>query len=280
MVPSPVTLPMTQSFTLHSQHTGRDYLIEVALPKAGAPRAGYPVLYALDGNARLPLLREARETLTRGGPRGDGLPLIVVGIGYPGIDRFAITARAEDYIPPGRDSADMSDDTPHGGADRFLAFIETELKPALASRYALDRSRQSLFGHSYGGLFTLYVLLTCPECFRDYIAISPSLWWHRERFFDDAVAAFADPGLCRKLKDRRVLMGVGALEQTPMPEERGTPKGERRRHNAMVDNARGMAEWLQRECLMLETRFTEFANTDHGSVMWPAARWIMEAFED
>src|SRR3546814_19712655 len=68
---------------------------------------------------------------------------------------------------------------PSGGADDFLAFIEHELKPLIAQRYPVDARRQILFGHSYGGLFTLYTLFTkqigrasCRERVRKYVLIS------------------------------------------------------------------------------------------------------------
>lgn len=68
--------------------TGERYRLDVSVPDAPRPSRGYPVLYVLDGNARFALLREARDTLTRKGPDDTGLPLVIVGIGYPGGERF------------------------------------------------------------------------------------------------------------------------------------------------------------------------------------------------
>ncbi|GAB2797293.1 hypothetical protein GCM10027040_24900 [Halomonas shantousis] len=274
-----VSLPLTREFVLNSTETGRDYLIQVAVPSAAPPPEGYPVLYVLDGNARFPLLREARETLTRGGPRGDGSPLLIVGIGYPGAERFAVEARAEDYTPPAshRGRGEEEDESPgrlHGGADRFLDFIERRLKPEIASQYPIDGRQQSLLGHSYGGLFALHVLFTRPECFTNYLAISPSLWWKQRVAFEELETFLASTGA--EAAGRRLLIGVGGLEQTPFASERGTPHGERRRANAMVDNARELAQRLVRERPALATTFVVYPGEDHGSVMWPAARQAIE----
>ncbi len=44
-------------------------------------------------------------------------------------------------------------------------------------RYDVDQDDATYFGHSFGGLFGTYVLLTAPAEFRRYIIGSPSLWW-------------------------------------------------------------------------------------------------------
>ncbi|MFX1681396.1 alpha/beta hydrolase-fold protein [Mitsuaria sp. CC2] len=66
---------------------------------------------------------------------------------------------------------------PTGGADGFLEFLAEELKPSLAEAFPIDLAEATLAGQSFGGLFTLYALLTRPEVFRRYLAVSPSLWW-------------------------------------------------------------------------------------------------------
>ena len=55
----------------------------------------------------------------------------------------------------------------------------TSLFPEVARRHTGEAStkRSILFGHSLGGLFVAYALLTRPDAFATYLAISPSLWW-------------------------------------------------------------------------------------------------------
>ncbi|MEQ8524763.1 alpha/beta hydrolase-fold protein [Gracilimonas sp.] len=67
-----------------------------------------------------------------------------------------------------------------GGAEKFLEFVEEELIPQMEQEYNLSDYR-ILFGHSFGGLFSLYTLKSQPELFEAYIAVSPSVWW-KDRF--------------------------------------------------------------------------------------------------
>ncbi|TDX32989.1 hypothetical protein DFO67_101285 [Modicisalibacter xianhensis] len=266
-----VTLPGTQAFTLHSPQTGGDYRIQVSVPDTPAPEQGYAVLYVLDGNARLPLLHMARDTLTRQGPYGGGSPLLIVGIGYPGTERFDVSRRALDYTPP--TSGPTEDGREQGGAERFLAFIERTLKPAMAERFPLDASREALMGHSYGGLFVMHVLQTAPHSFERYIAISPSLWWQHRQVLEALTTQRDSPGHAPL---RHVLISVGEFEQTPTASEANTPRGQRKRAHAMVDNARQAAQLLQRLRPQWEIRLEVYPGAHHGSVMWPAARQAIE----
>ncbi len=67
-----------------------------------------------------------------------------------------------------------------GGGQSFRRMIATELIPLIDRRYRTTPFR-ILFGHSFGGLFTVDVLLTQPDLFRAYVAASPSLWWDNDR---------------------------------------------------------------------------------------------------
>lgn len=52
-----------------------------------------------------------------------------------------------------------------GGTGKLVDFIENELIPRIAEMVILDPMRRSLFGHSFGGLFTLYALFERPCLF-------------------------------------------------------------------------------------------------------------------
>lgn len=54
----------------------------------------------------------------------------------------------------------------------------------------IDPDRQSLFGHSFGGLFVLYSLFTRPSAFTTWIAASPSIYWEN-RTIDQYYLQFA-----------------------------------------------------------------------------------------
>jgi hypothetical protein len=49
-----------------------------------------------------------------------------------------------------------------------------------------------LIGHSFGGLFAIHTLVTRPDVFDAYIAISPSLQWNEQGLVDQAETFFAE----------------------------------------------------------------------------------------
>ena len=64
-------------------------------------------------------------------------------------------------------------------------------------------------GHSLGGLFSLYALLSAPETFNRYVASSPSLWWD-DRVLFEYEEAFANEHADLPAK---LFMSVGGLEE-------------------------------------------------------------------
>jgi len=71
-----------------------------------------------------------------------------------------------------------------GGAPNLLAFIRDELQPWVRANYRVDPDDATFFGHSFGGLFATYALVTRPDTFTRYGIGSPSLWWHGGTAFD------------------------------------------------------------------------------------------------
>ncbi len=257
-------LPQSQQRDMPSRHTGRTYRVFVSAPSAPPPAEGYPVIYVLDGNAQFPLLAlQARAQEKRAAATGL-TPSLVVGIGYPVDGLYDEQARAEDYTPPADDLSDTGDERARrqGGADRFLAFVEEELKPAIERRYRVDRRRQTLFGHSYGGLLTLHALFTRPEAFQSYIAVSPSIWWNHRQILDEQ-RDFARR-LAAHPRPLRLLLGVGALEQ-PSPLA-GDARQRLKQDRRMVDNARELAAALASlEASGLHSQLRIFPDENHGT---------------
>lgn len=269
----------TQQMTLQSSSTGHDYLIQIALPEAPPPPEGYPVLYVLDGNAYWPLMRAARAALTRDTPSTPARSLLIVGVGYRGVERFAVNARAQDYTSTAPHTPDSGNGRSYGGAGNFLQFIEQQLKPAIAARYDVNDTAQSILGHSLGGLFVLHVLFTRPDTFANYLAIAPSIWWN-DRYILRELAAFAErneaPQAAAGVAGSCVLIGAGALAQTPRPEERGTLQAKQLKARNMVDNARMLAWRLRQLRPDMTTQFVTFPGARHGTVMRPAAPRVLK----
>ncbi len=66
-----------------------------------------------------------------------------------------------------------------GGADNFLKFIETELIPEIEKTYRVQPYRV-FAGHSLGGMFAIHAMITKPELFNSYVAVSPALQWDNQ----------------------------------------------------------------------------------------------------
>lgn len=263
-------VPDTIQFDLAPDGAGPAYRIFLRVPPGPAPESGWPSLYLLDANAVIATTVEALR-VQAAYPLGTGISdAVVIGIGYPTEAAYDSVRRSWDYgPPPGRSYPPHTEGGPDvrtGGAALFLDFIENRLKPEIRRRAPLDLSRQSLFGHSFGGLFALFALFTRPAAFRDWIAISPAIWWEEHNLL-----RFATPPL--ELAARpvpRILLGVGEYEQQLAPFQIGQGDEEQRRKRQeeakTMDETRAMAERLQREFHCL-TEFAVFEGETHMSVL-------------
>lgn len=125
--------------------------------------AAYPVVYLLDGAGHF---HHATGVLSFLATRGRAPEMILVGV--------LNTERTRDLTPASSVEADQARGS--GGADNFLAFMETELIPAIEKDYR-TRPYRVLIGHSFGGLLANYALAYKPALFNASISISPTLWW-------------------------------------------------------------------------------------------------------
>jgi uncharacterized protein len=181
-LPSVITRDVTQ-FDMPSRIAGRTYRIQVYRPSMPPPPQGYPVIVFTDGNLTFNTAADQMNSRFL----VDLKPAIVVGIGYPSANLWdAVRMRNRDLIPwkpsgafaPvfaqwGRFGGYTAADT--GGAELFFRFITEELRPRLAATARIDPKQQALYGHSLGGLFTLYTLFEHPTAFSTYIVSSPSI---------------------------------------------------------------------------------------------------------
>ena len=138
----------------------------------------YPVLYLLDGDAHFQHTAGTADYLAYSGRTPE---LIIVAIRN--------TDRNRDLTPPSAQQSDIEDYPTHGGADNFLRFISDELMPWVNGQYR-TRPHSTLVGHSFGGLFALHALVTRPDVFDAYVAISPGLQWDDQRLVTQAARMF------------------------------------------------------------------------------------------
>ncbi|TDW56364.1 alpha/beta hydrolase [Oceanimonas baumannii] len=147
----------------------REYEVILALPKAAAPEKGYPVLYMLDGKAAL----RGLTGTALGQLQGGDWPVLVM-IGYK---QDARSGRSFDYTPVPEQTTARLEGLHYGGADGFWQLIEQQIKPVVRDTVPVDNERQTLWGHSFGGLFVLHTLFNYPHSYQHYVAADPSLWW-------------------------------------------------------------------------------------------------------
>ncbi|MBE0462990.1 MAG: alpha/beta hydrolase [Halomonadaceae bacterium] len=164
----PVTLDQTLEWSMQNEE-GAAYRILISKPEGEVPYSGgYPVIYVLDANAYFASLHEAKRA------QEQFRQAIIVGIAYPGEAPHNFLRRSYDLSPP---VPEENNTPPQGGQDELLDFIEDRLMPAVAERFPVDTHHQSLYGHSFGGMFAIYALFTRPDLFNHLVAASPSLWW-------------------------------------------------------------------------------------------------------
>lgn len=220
--PTPSTVP---GYTMPSTHMwdmtsdgGEIYRIFVSFPTTTTemPADGYPVLYVLDGNASFAAFAEARRIQEF----YDVGKAIVVGVGYP-TDKAYDTRRLNDYTPP------LLDPPPaqwrrlakfkSGGRDTFLDFLTGKLRTEIGKRYKINLDRQSLFGHSLGGLFGLHALYTRPQAFQSIIAASPSQEWNEQGVLNEEreFTARLTSGKVGKMSRLMVVVGGRDIDDDP-----------------------------------------------------------------
>lgn len=250
-----VGIPRAEQWTLRSRAENRTYRIIVAQPEGEPPPSGYPVIYLLDGNSVFGTMAEAVRLQSRRPDKTGVTPAIIVGIGYETEASYAPN-RFYDYTPvPNTEYRRRSDGAElpeQGGAAAFLQFIEEELKPRIASEFRIDRNRQTIFGHSLGGLFVLYALFTKPDAFRHYIAGSPSIHWSKEYLLQQERIFTAR--VREEPVNVRLLLGVGEQEKSHVARN--------------CDSARELAERLSSlSDVGVSAVYKEFEDEGHVSVL-------------
>ncbi|CAM4125191.1 alpha/beta hydrolase [Kerstersia similis] len=264
-------------FDRRSAHTGRLYRIFVSIPHTPAPVTGYPVLWMLDGAASFPLAsvslpRPMQAPQAGRRPGIAGLPVgLVVGIAHTGDSPFNVDARACDYTPaPDTDTGDQLSPE-FGGAEAFRHFLVDELRPLIAAQFPLDANRHTLFGFSYGGLFTVDTLMSATAPFQRYWAASPSLW------FSNALPM-------RRLREgasrlspqvEQVMLTVGREEQYPSA-ELPPARLAHLTHRAMVSCVNEAAGLLASANPGVAIRNIVAAEHDHFDMLMHGARRVLE----
>lgn len=166
--------PGVTALKINSAVLGEERTILVRVP-AGyeTNKLRYPVLYMTDGNAHIGHTSSTVEFLARNGRMSE---MIVVAITNTDRTRDLSPTRVTTTVGGGNTALQFPTS---GGGDKFLKFIETELIPEIEKRYRTHQYR-IFAGHSLGGLFAIHAMLSRPELFNAYVAVSPALQWDNQ----------------------------------------------------------------------------------------------------
>ncbi len=177
------------------------------------------------------------------------------------MDRSLLQRQDLPYRFSAVDLDDPLNGLPSGGADAFLDLLRDGMRPAVAAQAPLDTARQTLWGHSYGGLLVLHALFTRPGEFARYAAASPSLWWR------DGAILGERAGLEQRLRGKRaeLLLWRGSAEPAS---PRGSLKAEPGQAMArLVDDLRRVAG--------LTLDFQPLDGLGHGETLGASLRLLL-----
>jgi len=187
--------------TIKSKILNEDRTLNIYLPQNFDKTKSYPIIYLLDGSMNEDFIHVTG--LVQFFNQMYSMPETIV-VGIANIDR------KRDFTFH-TDLKDLQKDYPTTGhSDKFISFLEKELKPYIESQF--KTADKYLFGQSLGGLLATEILLKKPELFNNYFIISPSLWWDDESLLKEA------PQLLSKIPDTKkfIYISVGKGEHPVM----------------------------------------------------------------
>ncbi|MCR9254328.1 MAG: alpha/beta hydrolase-fold protein [bacterium] len=163
--------------SLYSDYLKESRSFYVQYPESYDPSSNkkYPVAFILDGEVLLPTVNIVQSYYS-----GGFTPeMILVGISNSkNRTRDLTTSKISSMYG-------MPFNEENGEADNFRKFIESELIPFVEKKYPVTDFR-TLIGHSYGGLFSIYLLIHHPHLFSNYLAIDPSLDWDDQKLINES----------------------------------------------------------------------------------------------
>jgi predicted alpha/beta superfamily hydrolase len=152
---------------LYSNILGQERELIIHLPRNHDSTKTYPVMYVLDGSSEDGHLANKFDILSTAGYT----PAAIV----VGIPNMSLENRQRDMTPPYMRMDIDKKDSPLGGADKFLSFMESELFPFVENNYPASPVRL-FYGYSRGGLLVMYSLLHKPDLFQARFCLSPAFW--------------------------------------------------------------------------------------------------------
>jgi predicted alpha/beta superfamily hydrolase len=267
-------LPGTVYFDLAPIAGAEPYRIFLFTPAGEPPAEGWPLLVMTDGNATFPF---AFASLVTQAPYPTATNVgwgVIAAIGYPSDEPYDALRRAWDLGPPPIKSYppyfEGGPPVRIGGTGELLDLIETQLLPRLAEIVRVDAKRRSLFGHSFGGLFTLYGLFKRPGLFANWIAASPTIYWEGSEILNDEARRQSVAGHAAFLHLSAGEYEGDKLAPFQYQNEDAASRLEKRKAEQTISLAQEMSERLNSSADGIRTQFELFAGQTHMSVLGPA----------
>lgn len=197
---------------------------------------------------------------------------IVVSIGYPVTDTVYGSQRSIDFQPvtPGEDPPAVPG--VREGSDDFIYFIEHTLKPFVSDQFPnVDLGREALYGHSFGGLFVVYALLTRPDLFDSFLSASPALYWNDGYILNHTSWLNESSVPANDTQKPTFRLAYGDLEQYPVRRRTETDEQWEFREElyatfAMTDNSNKLYQSLLGNERLRDVKLKEYVGSDHAAV--------------
>lgn len=249
----PLSKDLTAKFDLTSKYNNTKYTLEVSLPVSYDAYKKYPVYYILDGYYAAPLAHGAHRTLQFENLIED---VIVVTISGPEktmsewlINRWPDYTFSKDtlndvgyakvfHLPEGS--------TISGKGDLFLQTLTKQIFPLIETKYGFNGNR-GIAGHSLGGQMVANLMFKTPELFNRYGINSSS---QRKALNNEIREIEKNYAATHKEFNAKVFFSFGGLE----------PKNG-------IEDLHYFDNQLKSHYSNIQTKFIEFADETHGSVM-------------
>ena len=169
-----------RAFVIHSEYVKDSFEVYINLPNDFNQDEKYDVFYYLDANLKSG--KKLRQFIQDSVLNKKSCKTIYVGIGHIGNYRVR---RRRDFVVPkieNNDTVNISEN--FGQIDKFYMFLKAELIPTISNRYNTNKDDNTIFGHSFGGLFTIYCLFKNDTLFKNFYSLSPSLWINDYSIYD------------------------------------------------------------------------------------------------
>lgn len=159
------------SDSIFSKVLNEERSIKIILPDTYKPGSSerYEVIYLTDGE----WVSELFPFIYRFAKGENYVPPVII-VAVPNTYINGANQRDRDFLPVHVDSPPIS-----GGAEKFISFLKDELIPYIDKEFPTNGTN-SLYGHSYGGLFVMYTLLTHPGLFQTFYSTDPSMSWNSD----------------------------------------------------------------------------------------------------